>query len=76
MFHIGRLGRYSLFAYIIQIAILQAVLRFSSSIFNQRPPFYIALLSTFILTVLSVILLDFWKKRSGLVGIIYKTIFA
>ncbi len=70
------LGRYSLFAYIAQIIIIQVL----HSALRSLNPGVGALAASFVtacvLTFLSVALLERWRERSALVDGLYKAVFA
>jgi hypothetical protein len=70
------LGKYSLFGYLIQLAILQFLVQG----FRMLPPSYVALGLTFILapvlTIAAVVALDRARSRTALVNTVYTAVFA
>ncbi len=70
------LGKYSLFGYIAQIAILQIL---HVALKTVSPPFLLLAVSfvlAFVLTVVSVEILDRLRKRSSVVDTVYRAVFA
>jgi peptidoglycan/LPS O-acetylase OafA/YrhL len=70
------LGRYSLFGYIIQILILQLLRR---GMYSLRPGIgmsFLAFLACIVLTILSIQLVDYLKKRSSAMNRLYTAVFS
>lgn len=70
------LGKYSLFGYIAQIAILQVLRRAMPTSTPEAWLLAISFVSAFVLTILSVMLLDAARLRSKFVDRSYKLVFA
>jgi peptidoglycan/LPS O-acetylase OafA/YrhL len=70
------LGQYTLFAYIIQIAILQIMRRTWPRTESFTVSYLLSFIAAFALTILAVELLDKLTKRSMSVNLLYKYIFA
>lgn len=70
------LGKYSLFGYIVQIAILQVLRRISWLSQHGIVVLLSSLLAGFVLTVLAVELMDRARVRSGMVNRLYQLAFA
>jgi large-conductance mechanosensitive channel len=70
------LGRYSLFAYLVQIAILQGLVK----VLGGRPDYLIGVVVVFVITaILSFLMVkavDEFRQRSHVVAAIYKAVFA
>lgn len=73
---VGLLGRYSLFGYIVQIAILQVLYRMFISGGIDEGDRVSSFVMSFVLTVLAVHLLDKLRSRSVLVDKAYRFVFA
>jgi peptidoglycan/LPS O-acetylase OafA/YrhL len=74
--HIVLLGKYSLFGYIAQIAILQALYRSLRFIDPGIAKLVISFFAAFALTIISVEVLDRTRRRAVTVDRLYKAIFA
>jgi hypothetical protein len=70
------LGKYSLFGYIVQIAILQALYRGLRPLTVRSTELAISFLAAFALTIASVELLDHARRKSTIVDSLYKAVFA
>lgn len=73
---IVELGKYSLFGYLAQFAILQLLVNFIHGYQSIYIIAFAALLAGISLTILSVIALDSLRRRSHCVDIIYRAIFS
>jgi hypothetical protein len=73
MFNI--LGVYSLFGYLLQIAVLQVLVRIPQLRNLPKGGAALGFLTTFALTLSAVYLLDYLKKRSRLVSGLYRIFF-
>jgi peptidoglycan/LPS O-acetylase OafA/YrhL len=70
------LGRYSLFGYIAQIAVLQALYRLLRSHDPGAPALFGSFVAAFTLTIGAVYILDFARTRLATVDRLYKAVFA
>jgi peptidoglycan/LPS O-acetylase OafA/YrhL len=70
------LGRYSLFGYIAQIAILQLLFRIPQHVNLGAGVFVISFFGAFFLTILSVQAVDWARTRSTIMDWLYKAVFA
>ena len=70
------LGKHTLFGYIVQIAILQMILRLHILHFKSSLNFFFAFLSTLVLTITLVYLLNWMKEKYTFVNNIYRFVFS
>jgi peptidoglycan/LPS O-acetylase OafA/YrhL len=74
--HVMLLGKYSLFGYIAQIAILQLLFRSQQHVNLGASRFGISFFGAFALTMLSVQTVDWVRARSTIMDWLYKAVFA
>jgi peptidoglycan/LPS O-acetylase OafA/YrhL len=74
--HVNLLGKYSLFGYIAQIAVLQALYRSLRHVNLGSGALVLSFFAAFALTIISVELMDRLRARSTMVDKSYKAVFA
>jgi peptidoglycan/LPS O-acetylase OafA/YrhL len=74
--HVNLLGSYSLFGYIIQIAILQILYRGLRHVHLGREALILSFFAAFALTMISVEVVDRLRARSTVVDKLHKAVFA
>ena len=70
------LGRYSLVSYILQIGILQVFVRWQGRPEPTSPGFLTLLFGTLLLTIAAVEMIEWSRRRSAGISLLYKAIFA